>query len=296
MENYLGVYILHESLGVRTVDDWNPKNNNGVVGILVVENGHKFVVALEDAPDNLQWSNRFELVNQPVENIEDAESDFNREYYCQKLGSPEYPAAYYCLNYKKSGKNWQLPTSGELWLIRRHLDDIQNALDAVGGQRFVTEWDEGDPWYWSSTEHSANDAWVLIFPDGCTYGWHSKAGRSGKVRPVSKYVPSVLKDSSVTKKDSSDCNSQTSDQSVQSMNISSNDSWKNIIDVYRKDGSIRKVSIMKDRNTGKFCFVNLTSLHVCKCRFETFEDAIADLKMREEVEHFDIHYIKDPII
>ena len=46
MENYLGVYILHESLRVRTVDDWNPKNNNGVVGVLVVENGHKFVVAL----------------------------------------------------------------------------------------------------------------------------------------------------------------------------------------------------------------------------------------------------------
>ena len=56
------------------------------------------------------------------------------------------------------------------------------------------------------------------------------------------------------------------------------------------------VSIMKDRNTGKFCFVNLTSSHVCKCRFDTFGDAIEDLMTREEVEYFDIHYAKDPII
>ena len=92
------------------------------------------------------------------------------------------------------------------------------------------------------------------------------------------------------------CQLLTSDQSVQSINNSSNDSWKNIIDVYRKDGSVRKVSIMKDRNTGKFCFVNLTSSHVCKCRFDTFGDAIEDLMTREEVEYFDIHYAKDPII
>lgn len=92
---------------------------------------------------------------------------------------------------------------------------------------------------------------------------------------------------------------QSSEHSVQSetsVSVSSNDSWRNIIDVYRKDGSIRIVSIMKDRNTEKFCFVNLTSTHVCKCRFETFEDAIADLKTREEVEHFDIHYTKEPIL
>ena len=45
---------------------------------------------------------------------------------------------------------------------------------------------------------------------------------------------------------------------------------------------------MKDRNTGKFCFVNLTSSHVCKCRFDTFGDAIEGLMTREEVEYFDI--------
>ena len=53
-----GIYILHETLGVKTVDSWNPKNNNGVVGILVVEGEHKIVVATEDAPENLTWSEK----------------------------------------------------------------------------------------------------------------------------------------------------------------------------------------------------------------------------------------------
>ena len=48
-----GVYILHETLGVKSVDGWNPKNNDGVVGILLIENDHKIVVALEDSPKNL---------------------------------------------------------------------------------------------------------------------------------------------------------------------------------------------------------------------------------------------------
>ena len=72
-----GVYILHETLGVRTVDSWNSENNNSVVGVLVVEDEHRIVVALEDAPEDLPWSKESELVNQPIEELEEAESDFN---------------------------------------------------------------------------------------------------------------------------------------------------------------------------------------------------------------------------
>ena len=288
-----GVYILHETLGLKGVDDWNPKNNNGVVGILLIEDDHKIVVALEDSTENLHWSKESELVNQLVEEIEEVETDFNGEYYCRKLNSPDFPAAYYCLNYNKGKRIWYLPSSGELLLIYNHLEEIQNALSIVGGQKFVTEWDDDVPVYWSSTEGSATNAWHLYLDSGGIYCWRNKVSDSLKVRPVFNFN---IKESATEKKDSSNYHSQTSEQSVPSVNISSNDSWRNIIDVYRKDGSIRKVSIMKDRNTGKFCFVNLTSSHVCKCRFDTFEDAIEDLMTREEVEYFDIHYAKDPII
>ena len=183
-----GVYILHETLGIKTVEGWNKKLNNGVVGILLIEDDHKIVVALKDSHKNLCWSNERELINQPIEELEDAESDFNGEYYCQKLDSPKFPAAYYCKTYNKGGRSWYLPSSGELWLIYTYLEEIQNALETVGGQKFVTSWDIKDiPVYWSSTEFSAAYAWNLGLNYGYLGTWSNKVSHSGKVRPVSKF-------------------------------------------------------------------------------------------------------------
>ena len=182
-----GVYILHETLGVKSVEEWNKQFNNGVVGILLIEDDHKIVVALEDSPTNLHWSEERKLVNQPVEDREEATSDFNGELYCRKLNSPDFPAAYYCLNYKKGERDWYLPSSGELWLIYRHLEEIQTALSIVGGQKFVTTWDDDVPCYWSSTEYSATHAWTLDLNDGYLHHWYRKVSSSGKVRPVSAF-------------------------------------------------------------------------------------------------------------
>ena len=182
-----GVYILHETLGVNGVEGWNPKNNNGVVGVLLIEDDHKIVVATEDSPENLTWSNEYGLIKQPIEELEDAESDFNGEMYCQKLNSPDFPAAYYCKTYNKGGRSWYLPSSGELWLIYNHLEEIQNALSIVGGQKFVTTWDEGIPVYWSSTELSATYAWPLRLNYGSLYYGYVKVSTSCKVRPVSAF-------------------------------------------------------------------------------------------------------------
>ena len=181
-----GVYILHETFGVKMVKGWNSKNNDGVVGILLVEGDHQIVVALEDSPENLHWSTKREIVNQSVEELEDAESDLNGEYYCQKLNSPDFPAAYYCLNYRKGGRSWYLPSSGELWLIYNHLEEIQNALSIVGGQKFDTNWDEGVTVYWSSTESNATGVWTLHLNIG-HLDWYGKVIISNKVRPVSKF-------------------------------------------------------------------------------------------------------------
>ena len=194
-----GVYILHETLGVKSVEGWKPKNNDGVVGVLVVEDEHKIVVATEDAPENLTWSKKRGLINQPVGELEDAESDFSGEMYCRKLNSPNYPAAYYCKTYNKGGRSWYLPSSGELWLIYNHLEEIQNALETVGGQKLITTWDEGVPTYWSSTESSAMDAWSLLLTHGSLYYWDDKVGDIAKVRPVSNFNLSELKESFVKK-------------------------------------------------------------------------------------------------
>lgn len=46
------------------------------------------------------------------------------------------------------------------------------------------------------------------------------------------------------------------------------------------------VMLCKDRATDKWCYVNLSTEHVCACRFDTIDDAIADMRKREDVESF----------
>lgn len=56
--------------------------------------------------------------------------------------------------------------------------------------------------------------------------------------------------------------------------------------VIRKDGTKRVVTILFDRASKKWCFVNLTTGHVCACRFESFIDALKDMKANENVKEF----------
>ena len=173
--------------GVKMVKGWNSKNNDGVVGILLVEGDHQIVVALEDSPKNLHWSTKREIVNQSVEELEDAESDFNGEYYCQKLNSPDFPAVYYCKTYNKGNRDWYLPSSGELWMIYNHLEEIQTALDTVGGQKFDTSYMDSVTVYWSSTEGCATSALYLNFCYGYLGNRYYKVISTLKVRQVSKF-------------------------------------------------------------------------------------------------------------
>ena len=54
------------------------------------------------------------------------------------------------------------------------------------------------------------------------------------------------------------------------------------------------VMLCQDRTTKKWCFVNLSTEHVCACRFDTIDDAIADIEKREDVESFSV--IDNPLV
>lgn len=54
------------------------------------------------------------------------------------------------------------------------------------------------------------------------------------------------------------------------------------------------VMLCQDRTTKKWCFVNLSTEHVCTCRFDTIDDAFADLRERAEVESFSV--IENPFV
>lgn len=50
-----------------------------------------------------------------------------------------------------------------------------------------------------------------------------------------------------------------------------------MIEITRKDGSKRVVEIMKDNATNKWCYVNLTSNHVCEKRHNSYNEALKSI-------------------
>ena len=66
------------------------------------------------------------------------------------------------------------------------------------------------------------------------------------------------------------------------------------IKVIRRNSPDCIVMICKDRATKKWCFVNLSTEHVCTCRFDTIDDALADMRKREDVESFSV--IDNPLV
>ena len=66
------------------------------------------------------------------------------------------------------------------------------------------------------------------------------------------------------------------------------------IKVIRRNRPDCIMMLCKDRNTKKWCFVNLSTEHVCACRFDTIDDAIADMEKREDVESFSV--IDNPLV
>ena len=75
-----------------------------------------------------------------------------------------------------------IPSLGELYFILAHFTRINAALDAVGGEPLHNDW------YWSSTQYSATNAWILYLRDGYA-GNLAKATYQYRVRPVSAFLP-----------------------------------------------------------------------------------------------------------
>lgn len=69
-----------------------------------------------------------------------------------------------------------IPSLGELAIIFKNKEKINEALAYVGGDELV------DDWYWSSTELTASSAWGVGFSGGNVDG--SSKGYSNVVRPV----------------------------------------------------------------------------------------------------------------
>ena len=82
----------------------------------------------------------------------------------------------------KLADDWYIPSLGELYRIFINKKAINAALEFAKGERLQ------DRWYWTSTEGSASDAWLLCLYDGRTRSWFTKASDTGRVRAVSAFI------------------------------------------------------------------------------------------------------------
>ena len=82
----------------------------------------------------------------------------------------------------KLADDWYIPSLGELYRIFINKNAINAALEFAKGDKMK------DRWYWTSTEGSATNAWILYLYDGNTSHWNTKASSAGRVRAVSAFI------------------------------------------------------------------------------------------------------------
>ena len=82
----------------------------------------------------------------------------------------------------KLADDWYIPSLGELYRIFINKKAINAALEFAKGDKLQ------DRWYWTSTESSATNAWLLYLYDGHTNYWYAKASDTGRVRAVSAFI------------------------------------------------------------------------------------------------------------
>lgn len=182
---------------------WPSYQNSGEIaeGVVIVEGGKILVVAPTESSSPLTWSSaaisgggtttkdRVTAMNDwngkanTAATIAASRADAitNTAQY-----APGYCNLYSRVNAKGEGLTagkWWLPSLGEMMMIYANMTKINYALSLIAGATQLVE-----TWYWTSTEGSATNAWLLYLGDGSTNFWFTKASTTGRVRAVSAFI------------------------------------------------------------------------------------------------------------
>lgn len=148
------------------------------IGIGVKQGGRSLTVSLRDAADGDTELTTQKGGSRFITGYHDAVADWDGEAGTADLREILHPNI-------KLGEKEYIPSLGQLYFILAHFREINEALNAVGGDPLQ------DLWYWSSTEYSAAYAWYLYLSIGIA-GAYTKASQR-RVRAVSAFLPLVVK-------------------------------------------------------------------------------------------------------
>lgn len=144
----------------------------------IVQGDHSVAVALTDMVDyDVTLTNDADKTGEKqyyIESYQEAVQDYDGETNTQNLCEIG-------LNSRIKLKDGEyIPSLGELCLICLNQHTINEALKFIGGQPL------SDDWYWSSTERSAANPWLLCLCTGGA-GCYAKDSNKNRVRAVTKF-------------------------------------------------------------------------------------------------------------
>lgn len=162
-----GVYIQHIDGNLYTTDDWTAGgfSNDLANGVAVVASQCGFVVAKTDiSGSTTKWYSSEIAVDGLFTTADEAVAlvDYNGVTNTQVIISQlSSGAAYSCANYEfPNGQKGYLPALGELAVMRDNITLVQSALGLIGGDSVRTG--QSSNKYWSSTQGSDTNAWMLF--------------------------------------------------------------------------------------------------------------------------------------
>ena len=203
---YDGVFIMYH----RKSDDyplmvkphkWTSIQSSGEIadGVVVVEGGKCLVVAPTESASKLTWSSAAisgggTTTSDRVTAINDWNGKTNTaQQIAHSTSSAVTNTASYapgfCNLYSRANANgkgltagkWWLPSLGEMMMIYANMTKINYALSLINGATQLVE-----DAYWTSTEASATNAWLLTLNGGA--GGTTKASTTYRVRAVSAFI------------------------------------------------------------------------------------------------------------
>ena len=167
-----GVYVQHIDKKLYTSDEWTAKgfSNDQANGVAVVADEAKFVIAKDNVSTSMKWLQDISTTVDGVFTTNDlttAKTDFSGQQNTALIVATDTDsAAYSCANYTfPNGEKGYLPALGEWVVAYQNKNAISAMVTLIGGTAIANN----D--YWSSTQHSASNAWTLSWNDGNTYGY-----------------------------------------------------------------------------------------------------------------------------
>lgn len=170
----LGVFILDVNNRIYTSDEWKTSNNNKAVGVAVLTDDVKFVIA----PNELEKKRFYSDYIVPVPNIANytttdaAKTDYNGLSNTEKIvaaydSNPIYVAGACSSFIFKNGYKGYLPSIGELWVAYQNKTEIDICMNRIKGDVISEN-------YWSSTNRynvagSYVSFWVFSWLNGELY-------------------------------------------------------------------------------------------------------------------------------